>query len=39
MILESYNTANISITQDVPSRGCPGRFIRLLCSERDWRII
>jgi len=34
MMLESYSTAGISITQGVPGGGCP-KFIHLLCSEKE----
>jgi len=37
MMLKSYSTAGI--TQGVPHGGCPGGFTRLLCSEKDWRIM
>jgi len=39
MMLESYNTAGISITQGVLRGGYPSGFTRFLCSEKDWRII
>jgi len=39
MMLESYSTVGISITQGVPREGCLGGFTLLLCLEKDWRIM
>jgi len=35
MMLESYSTTGISITQGISRGDCPGGFTRLLCSEKD----
>jgi len=37
MMLESYSTAGINITQGVSCGGCPSGFTRLLCLEKNWR--
>jgi len=39
MMLESYSTTGISVIQGVLRGGCSGGFTRLLCSEKDWRIM
>jgi len=39
MMLESYSIAGIGITQGVLREGYPGGFTRLLCSEKDWKIM
>jgi len=39
MMLESYSTAGISITQSITRRLHTGGFTRLLCSEKNGRIM
>jgi len=39
MMLESYSAAGISIIQGVTRGDCLGGFTRLLCSEKDGRIM
>jgi len=38
-MLENYSTNDISITQGVSHGDCPNGFTRLLCSEKNWRIM
>jgi len=37
-MLESYSIVGIALPP-VPRGGCLGGFTRLLCSEKDWRIM